>query len=181
MLWGRPFHFWSFGLAWVSLAERMRATRFVSGRAARRLRVGVQSPFTLITRWGFAIPERLLIAPQDIRTSDPTIADDIYAGHFSLASRIVNTHGQSPFVIVPPSQEWTEALHGFGWLRHLRAADTVRVIPGERVVTMSRDLDLLDTLAVKLTLQEPFGILSLLGILFNPIPHGSGVGVVFRL
>jgi uncharacterized heparinase superfamily protein len=124
MLWGRPFHFWSFGLAWVSLAERMRATRFVSGRAARRLRVGVQSPFTLITRWGFAIPERLLIAPQDIRTSDPTIADDIYAGHFSLASRIVNTHGQSPFVIVPPSQEWEEALHGFGWLRHLRAADT---------------------------------------------------------
>ena len=25
-------------------------------------------------------PQRLVIAPQDIRTSDPTVADDIYAG-----------------------------------------------------------------------------------------------------
>ena len=111
-------------LAWVSLAERMRATRFVTGQASRRLTAGVQSPLSLVSRWGFAIPDRLLIAPQDIRTTDPTIADDIYAGHFSLGARVINTHGQSPFLIPPPSQEWSDGLHRFGWLRHLRAADT---------------------------------------------------------
>ena len=36
-----------------------------------------------------ARPQRLVIAPQDIRTSDPTVADDIYAGYFAFASRIV--------------------------------------------------------------------------------------------
>ena len=68
--------------------------------------------------------ERLLIAPQDIRTADPIAADHIYAGHFSLAGKAVSTHGHSPFVVAAPSRAWSEALHGFGWLRHLRAADT---------------------------------------------------------
>ena len=68
--------------------------------------------------------QRLLIALQDIRTADPIAADHIYAGHFSLAGKAVSTHGHSPFVIAAPSVAWSEALHGFGWLRHLRAADT---------------------------------------------------------
>ncbi len=74
---------------------------------------------------GSAVPERLLIAPQDIRTSDPTVASDIYAGHLSLGGRIATTHGASPFEIEPPSALFARELHGFGWLRHLRAADTV--------------------------------------------------------
>jgi uncharacterized heparinase superfamily protein len=69
--------------------------------------------------------DRLLIAPQDIRTADPIVADRIYAGHFSLAGKAVDTHGHSPFATAAPSPAWSEALHGFGWLRHLRAADTV--------------------------------------------------------
>ncbi len=68
--------------------------------------------------------ERLLIALQDIRTADPIAADHIYAGHFSLAGKAASTHGHSPFMISAPSLAWAEALHGFGWLRHLRAADT---------------------------------------------------------
>lgn len=69
-------------------------------------------------------PDRLVIAPQDIRTADPTRAEDIYAGYFAFGGRIVNTQGRSPFDIHPPSQAWEQALAGFGWLRHLRAADT---------------------------------------------------------
>lgn len=68
------------------------------------------------------IPERLLIAPQDLRTGDPTIATDIYGGVFGFAGKVVNTAGRSPFEIQPPSREWSEALLGFGWLRHLRSA-----------------------------------------------------------
>ncbi|HLW91196.1 MAG TPA: heparinase II/III family protein [Roseiarcus sp.] len=68
--------------------------------------------------------ERLIIAPRDIRTADPIAAEDIYAGYFALAGRAVNVHGASPFETPAPSRAWAEALHGFGWLRHLRAADT---------------------------------------------------------
>jgi uncharacterized heparinase superfamily protein len=69
-------------------------------------------------------PRRLVIAPQDLRTTDPTVASDIYGGHFALAGRMVATGGRSPFEVDPPSRGWGETLYGFGWLRHLRAADT---------------------------------------------------------
>ena len=68
--------------------------------------------------------KRVLIAPQDLRTSDPTIASDVYAGCFVFAGRAVSTGGRSPFACDPPSRAWGEALYGFGWLRHLRAAET---------------------------------------------------------
>jgi uncharacterized heparinase superfamily protein len=69
-------------------------------------------------------PKRLLFAPQDLRTADPTVAGDIYAGFFTFAGRSVATGGRSPFEVEPPSRPWGEALYGFGWLRHLRAAGT---------------------------------------------------------
>ncbi len=69
-------------------------------------------------------PERLLIAPQDIRTTNSSIAGEIYSGYFALAGKFVNLHGSSPFEVEPPSPGWARALNSFGWLRHLRAADT---------------------------------------------------------
>lgn len=77
-------------------------------------------------RWRFtpAIADRLLIAPQDLRTADPTRASEIYSGRFAFAGKIVICDGRSPFEIEPPSQEWSDQLLGFGWLRHLRAADS---------------------------------------------------------
>ncbi len=111
-------------MASSTVAERLRVTRYLAGGVARKLRSAASSPVGYLSRWRFPAPERLLIAPQDIRTTDPTIADDIYSGYFNFASRIVNTHGLSPFDLDSPSAEWEAALHGFGWLRHLRAADT---------------------------------------------------------
>ncbi len=69
-------------------------------------------------------PGRLLIAPPDIRTADPTVAADIYGGYFVFGGKAVNTHGRSPFATPPPSPDWARSLADFGWLRHLRAADT---------------------------------------------------------
>ncbi|MGU3538255.1 heparinase II/III family protein [Methylobacterium sp. A54F] len=66
----------------------------------------------------------LVIAPHDLRTSDATFADDIYAGLFVFAGRSLAVSGRSPFDYTPPSPEWADVLYGFGWLRHLRAADT---------------------------------------------------------
>ncbi|MCV6601155.1 MAG: heparinase II/III family protein [Cohaesibacter sp.] len=75
-------------------------------------------------RYVTGCPERLLIAPQDLRTTDPTLADDIYAGLFVFAGQVENCDGHSPFIHLSRSQDWTRELHGFRWLRHLRASRT---------------------------------------------------------
>jgi uncharacterized heparinase superfamily protein len=68
--------------------------------------------------------DRLIIAPHDLRTTDATRATEIYAGRFVFAGKIVTCHGRSIFDLEPPSEDWEVSLLGFGWLRHLRAADT---------------------------------------------------------
>ncbi len=91
--------------------------------AGRCLRIGGRQLLRLGTPRRRA-PERLLIVPPDLRTSDATIANDIYAGYFVFGGRAVATGGRSPFSLEAPSRTWAEILYGFGWLRHLRAADT---------------------------------------------------------
>ena len=68
--------------------------------------------------------EQLLLAPQELRTADPSFATEIYNGHFGLAGKLADIGAKSPFEIVPPSASWARELYGFGWLRHLRAADS---------------------------------------------------------
>jgi len=68
--------------------------------------------------------ERLVIAPQELRTADPTRANEIYGGRFAFAGKIVVCDGRSPFEMEPPTEEWAEILLGFGWLRHLRGANS---------------------------------------------------------
>jgi uncharacterized heparinase superfamily protein len=68
--------------------------------------------------------ERLLIAPQDLRAADSTRATEIYSGRFAFAGKTVICDGRSPFEMTPPSEDWADTLLGFGWLRHLRAAET---------------------------------------------------------
>ncbi|MGA7544719.1 MAG: heparinase II/III family protein [Methyloceanibacter sp.] len=66
--------------------------------------------------------EQLLLAPQELRTADPSFATEVYNGHFGLAGRLAELGPRSPFEIEPPSEAWARELYGFGWLRHLRAA-----------------------------------------------------------
>ena len=66
--------------------------------------------------------EQLLLAPQELRTADPSFASELYNGHFGLAGKLAEVDTESPFEIDPPSEGWARELYGFGWLRHLRAA-----------------------------------------------------------
>ncbi len=105
-------------------AERMKLSLY----AARRWLRTLFSRFHAhpLVRWMFASArtDRLLMAPQDLRTADPTRASEIYGGRFAFAGKIVVCDGRSPFEMESPSDEWAEELLGFGWLRHLRAADS---------------------------------------------------------
>ncbi|MDP3197261.1 heparinase II/III family protein [Tabrizicola sp.] len=105
-------------------SERRGLAQAAIGRAARRTRGQLVGIVRRLWPFGRSAATRLLFAPHDLRTADPTTAGDIYAGYYAFAGRTLRTHGESPFDSAPPSEAWAEALHGFGWLRHMHAADT---------------------------------------------------------
>ena len=99
---------------WRLLASHLwqQASRWVHGGMLFRLRPASN------------VPTRVLIAPQDLRTADAMNAADIYGGRFLFSGHLVETHGESPFELYGQERDWQRELHGFGWLRDLRAADS---------------------------------------------------------
>lgn len=94
--------------------------RAVWRKARRRLRAGP------VYRWRYTgrTPERVLIAPPDLRLADKQIADEIYHGRFPLAGHMIDTSGDSPFQLEFADFGWLRSLHSFRWLRHMREAAT---------------------------------------------------------
>jgi len=78
---------------------------------------------------------QVLIAAPDLRTADPVIAADINAGRFVLAGQSVEAGDLSPFVVIPPSDDWLRQLHSFSWLRHLRISDSELAQAKARTIT----------------------------------------------
>ena len=108
----------------VSVAERSRLSVLIGRRAFRSLLGRINTHPLLRWRFGSAKTDRLVIAPQDLRTADATRASEIYAGRFAFAGKVVICDRRSPFEMTPPSDEWAVTLLSFSWLRHLRAADS---------------------------------------------------------
>src|SRR5437870_11481319 len=111
-------------MAGLSIAERAKLSVLLGRRGLRHVAGRLRGHPLL--RWNI-LPgktDRLVIAPQDLRTADPTRASEIYAGRFAFAGKVVICDGRSPFEMIPPSEEWAEMLLGFAWLRHLRAAES---------------------------------------------------------
>jgi uncharacterized heparinase superfamily protein len=108
----------------VSVAQSRRISTLIAGRFARSMIARASGSTVALSRLWPGRTDRLIIAPHDLRTADATRAAEIYAGRFVFAGKIVTCHGRSIFDLDPPSEDWEAALLGFGWLRHLRAADT---------------------------------------------------------
>jgi uncharacterized heparinase superfamily protein len=77
-----------------------------------------------LSRMSLRTPERLIVAPTDLRPIDVFVAEEILEGRFPLAGRELETHGTSPFFLELPSKAFAARLHAFSWLRHLRAIKT---------------------------------------------------------
>jgi uncharacterized heparinase superfamily protein len=108
----------------VSIAEGTRLSLLLMRRGWRNA-IGRLRGHPLL-RWSVfpGKTDRLVIAPQDLRTADTTRAGEIYAGRFAFAGKVVICDGRAPFEITPPSEDWAVNLLSFGWLRHLRAAES---------------------------------------------------------
>jgi uncharacterized heparinase superfamily protein len=108
----------------VSVGERARLSVLIGRRAFRSLIGGMSTHPLMRWRFGSTKTDRLVIAPQDLRTADATRAAEIYAGRFAFAGKVVICDRRTPFEMRPPSDEWANILLSFAWLRHLRAADS---------------------------------------------------------
>lgn len=106
-----------------AISNRARLSVSATGRAGRLAWRGLLRSRLLRWRYRGHPIEQLLLVPQDLRTGDPSFSSEIYHGHFGLAGTVALLGAQSPFEIQPPGKNWERALHGFGWLRHLRAAN----------------------------------------------------------
>lgn len=106
------------------VAHRRRISGLILGRFAQGAMARAAGGTVALSRLWPGRTDRLMIAPHDLRTADATRAAEIYAGRFVFAGKIVTCHGRSIFDLEPPSEDWEVSLLGFGWLRHLRAADT---------------------------------------------------------
>ena len=69
---------------WRRFSRRMARGRNRAGRFAGRT------------------PERLIVAPTDLRAVDPFVAREILQGRVPLAGRVLDTEGESPFELDLP-------------------------------------------------------------------------------
>jgi uncharacterized heparinase superfamily protein len=74
-----------------------------------------------LTRHAMRVPERLIVAPTDLRSIDSFFAEELMNGRIPLAGRVLALEGRSAFAVELPSKAFAVRLHGFRWLRHLRA------------------------------------------------------------
>jgi uncharacterized heparinase superfamily protein len=108
----------------LTIGERRRLMQLLIGRARRSAVSRVlHSP---LMRWQFGAPvaDEILMLPQELRTADASFADEIAHGMFGLGGTVATLGRESVFNISPPTSAWARSLHGFGWLRHLTAANT---------------------------------------------------------
>jgi len=107
----------------LSLSERMRIMALAADQTRRRtVSHALYSPL-LRWRYGSAVADDLLIVPQDLRTADASFWHELELGQLGLSGSVTMLDGASPFDVRPPTPAWRQSLHGFGWLRHLAAAE----------------------------------------------------------
>ena len=107
----------------LTLSEQTRLARLATDRVRRAALARLLGSPLLRWRYGAPVADELLIVPQELRTCDPSFAAEVEAGHFGFGGACAYIGSGSPFDLRPPSMEWARELHGFGWLRHLRAAE----------------------------------------------------------
>lgn len=107
----------------LTVSDRLRLASLAADKSRRAAMSRLLYSPVLRWRYGAPVADQLLIVPQDLRTADPSFWHEVVLDHFGLAGTVAALDGKSPFEVRPPHQAWAYALHGFGWLRHLAAAD----------------------------------------------------------
>lgn len=107
----------------IALSERLRIAIVRAQGLKRQASASLAQSRFVRWRHGRGAVGQLVIVPQSLRTSDPSFWAEIEAGSFGLSGSTARLNGRSPFELTGHSAAWLANLHGFGWLRHLEAAN----------------------------------------------------------
>ncbi|MBN9308628.1 hypothetical protein, partial [Devosia sp.] len=79
-----------------------------------------------LVRWTWTGPssEEMIGALGEFRPTDRETVLEMMQGRYLLASKLVDTHGVSPFSLEVDHDDWQDDLQAFNWLRHFRDART---------------------------------------------------------
>jgi uncharacterized heparinase superfamily protein len=79
-----------------------------------------------LIRWTWTGPSNddLIGALAEFRPTDRETILEMMQGRYLLASKLVDTHGVSPFSLEVDHDDWQDDLQAFAWLRHFRDART---------------------------------------------------------
>lgn len=146
----------------LETTQRLSAGRLAAGRAARRWTSRLLASPALSWRYGAAIADRLILQPQDLREIDPAFASELASGSLRLGSTVARVDHDQPFDQPHLTDAERAELHGFGWLRHLKAVGSVGAqAEARRLITAwldhggdrsgLRDHDTIDVLARRLS------------------------------
>jgi uncharacterized heparinase superfamily protein len=72
------------------------------------------------------VPDRIAVLGADMIAGEPTQGSALLNGEFALAGRVVEVGANMPWSVRPPRDPWHTELHGFAWLRHLKALGEAR-------------------------------------------------------
>jgi len=95
----------------------------LSRRMVSRLRDGWKGGVTRRVTARGSVPDSFSFKPESLVVGSPDIAAALLRGQFAFAGASTRIERGDPWRADPPSVAWTEALHGFGWMTHFRAAD----------------------------------------------------------
>ena len=108
----------------LTLTERSRLARIAVDRTRRSLVARALRSPVLKWRYGAPTADEFLIVPQELRTADPSFAEELAQGQLGLGGAVASIGDGSIFDVTAPSEVWSRTLHGFGWLRNLSAASS---------------------------------------------------------
>lgn len=107
----------------MSILDTSQTMTIAMARSFRNVRAKLRSGMTALTGFSAYVPKHITIAPKDLRTVDPIVAEEFYRGRYILAGSLIETGGGSPFLIENADIGWKEELHSFAWLRHLATGE----------------------------------------------------------
>lgn len=95
---------------------------------ARRMVLGLADRIATmpLVRWIWTGPanEDILAGIVEFLPTDRESVVEMVAGRYLLASKLIDTHGASPFSVPVDHADWLDDLQTFAWLRHFRDART---------------------------------------------------------
>lgn len=116
-------------------ASQQKMTGLYMRKAMRRFSEMVGGSYFRFAQVFRGVPDKLIVAPTDLRAADSFAADEILNGRFTLAGRTLETGGASPFGLDMPSADFEARLHTFGWLRDIRASKSEKHFAKAKAIT----------------------------------------------